>query len=95
MIGLLLLPYQGPPVLAAMRWWTRRGAQASDRRTEELHLLGQCAHAWGPRVLHLCDRGLAGSPWLTALLERQLRFVLRWPKRYTLLDEYGQRRPAW
>jgi hypothetical protein len=94
-LGLLLLPYQGPLVLAAMRWWTRRGAQASDRRTEELHLLDQCAQAWGPRVLHVCDRGFAGSPWLTALVDRRLRFVLRWPKRYTLLDEDGQRRPAW
>jgi hypothetical protein len=72
-----------------------RGAQASDRRSEELHLFGQCAQAWGPRVLHVCDRGFAGSPWLTVLLDRRLRFVLRWPKRYTLLDEYGQRRPAW
>jgi hypothetical protein len=94
-LGLLLLTYQGPPMLAAMRWWTRRGVQASDRRTEELQLLQQCAQAWGPQVLHLFDRGFAGSPWLAALQERRLRFVIRWPKRYTLLDALGQRRPAW
>ncbi len=43
--GLLLLGYQGRPVSGAMRWWTRRGKYASDRRTEEGQLLRQCARA--------------------------------------------------
>jgi len=94
-LGLLLLGYQGAPVLAAMRWWTRRGKYASDRRAVEGHLLSQCAHAWGQRVLHIFDRGFAGSPWLDEVLSRHLRFVLRWPKRYKLLDQRGQLRKAW
>jgi hypothetical protein len=94
-LGLLLLGYQGAPVLAAMRWWTRRGQYASDRRAEEGQLLAQCAHAWGQRVLHVFDRGFAGSPWLDEVLSRHLRFVLRWPKRYKLLDQSGQLRKAW
>jgi hypothetical protein len=94
-LGLLLIGYQGAPVLAAMRWWSRRGPYATDRRSEEGQLLAQCAHAWGPRVLHLFDRGFAGSPWLGEVLGYHLRFVLRWPKRYTLLDAAGQRRKAW
>ena len=94
-LGLLLLGYQGAPVLAAMRWWTRRGKYASDRRAVEGRLLSQCAHAWGQRVLHVFDRGFAGSPWLDEVLSRHLRFVLRWPKRYKLLDQRGQLRKAW
>jgi hypothetical protein len=94
-LGLLLLSYQGAPVLAAMRWWTRRGAQASDRRSAETALLDQCAAAWGPRVLHIFDRGFAGRPWLEQLMAHRLRFILRWPKRYMLVDPYGQNRKAW
>lgn len=94
-LELLLLGYEGPPVLAAMRWWTRRGTHATERRNEEQQLLGQCAQAWGPRVLHVFDRGFAGSPWLRQVQDHHLRFVQRWPKRYTLLDAAGVRRKAW
>lgn len=94
-LGLLVLGYEGAPVLAAMRWWTRRGPHTSDRRREEEQLLVQCAQAWGPRVLHIFDRGFAGSPWLSKVRDRHLRFVQRWPKSYTLLDEFGTRRKAW
>jgi hypothetical protein len=94
-LGVLLLGWQGPPTLAAMHWWTTRGERASDRRTEEFSLLNQCAQAWGPRVLHVWDRGFAGNPWLSLVLCRSLRFVVRWPKRYHLLDAQGQERPAW
>jgi hypothetical protein len=94
-LGLLLAGYQGPVVLASMRWWTRRGPFASDRRHEEGALLQQCALAWGQRVLHVFDRGFAGRPWLAEVLGWHLRFVLRWPKGYQLLDASGQLRPAW
>lgn len=94
-LGLLLMGYQGAPLLAAMRWWTTRGPQASDRAGIEGQLLRECAHTWGQRILHIFDRGFAGSPWLHEVLGRHLRFVLRWPKRYTLLDDLGQRRKAW
>lgn len=94
-LGLLLLGYQGAPVLAAMRWWTTRGANASDRAGVEGQLLRECARTWGPRVLHIFDRGFAGSRWLQEVLGRHLRFVLRWPKHYKLVDELGQQRKAW
>jgi len=94
-LGLLLVSHQGPPVLAAMRWWTRRGSHASDRRSEERHLLAECAAAWGQRVLHIFDRGFAGHPWLDQLWQLRLRFILRWPKRYMLLDARGNSRKAW
>jgi len=41
-IGLLLVgrhEQQGPPLLAAMRWWSSRGGQASFKRDEEAKLL--------------------------------------------------------
>ena len=41
---------QGPPSLAAMRWWTSRGKLASERRANTTSLLAQCAQAWGPRA---------------------------------------------
>ena len=94
-LGLLLVGYAGAPVLAAMRWWTTRGPNASDKRTEELSLLRECARAWGQRVLHVFDRGFAGSPWLGELIPRRLRFILRWPKSYRLRDQSGRVRKAW
>lgn len=89
-LGLLLLGrngQSGPPEVATMRWWTNRGPQQSDRRAEDLDLLVQVARRWGRRVCHVWDRGFAGSPWLKEALARQVRFVVRWPGRYTLLGE--------
>jgi len=94
-LGLLIVGYEGAPTLACMRWWTTGGRGASDKRTEEALLLAQCAHAWGPRVLHLWDRGFAGTRWLGLALAAQMRFVLRWPKKYVLVDAAGQARPTW
>ena len=85
---------QGPPALAAMRWWTSRGQLASHRREQRCGLLFQCAQWWQGRVVHVFDRGFAGAPWLRELGTHQLRFILRWPTRYHLADDKGQR-PAW
>lgn len=85
----------GPPVMAAHRWWTTRGARASDRRTQEWLLLRECAHNWGRRVLHIFDRGFAGAPWLEVLFDYWVLFVMRWPLGYNLVDEEGRERPAW
>ena len=85
---------QGPPSLAAMRWWTSRGPLASHRRDETASLLSQCAQRWQRRVVHVFDRGFAGAPWLNQLSDHQLRFILRWPTRYRLTDAKGER-PAW
>ncbi len=97
-IGLLLLgrsEQQGPPLLAAMRWWSSRGPQASFKRDEEAKLLLRCAAQWGRRVVHLFDQGFAGGLWLGLLVALALRFVLRWRKDYQLLDAQGNKRKAW
>ena len=93
-LTVMLAGMQGPPVLAAMRWWTSRGTLASHRRDEISSLLSQCAGQWQSRVVHVFDRGFAGTPWLRELGSNQLRFILRWPTRYRLADSKGER-PAW
>ena len=45
-------------------------------------------------MIHVFDRGYAGAPWLSELSGHQLRFIIRWPTRYHLVDANGQR-PVW
>ena len=85
----------GPPCTAAMRWWTTRGRWASDKATHRSQLLAQSAQEWGQLAVHLFDRGFAGTPWLKLLFGHTVRFVMRWPKGYKLLDEQGIERKAW
>jgi hypothetical protein len=94
-IGVLVLGMSGPPTVATMRWWTSRGARASDKRSEERALFAQCVAAWGQRVVHVWDRGFAGRVWLAQALTTRVRFVLRWPGRYKLLTAAGEERKAW
>ncbi len=93
-LTVMLAGMQGPPALAAMRWWTSRGQLASHRREQTSSLLAQCAEWWQRRVVHVFDRGYAGAPWLQELLGHQARFIMRWPTRYHLADDRGER-PAW
>lgn len=94
-LGLLLVGAAEAPVLAAMRWWTNRGERAEEKRAVELSLLEKCAAEWGKSVFHVFDRGFAGAPWLEVLARSEVRFVMRWPKRYVLQDLLGRARPAW
>jgi hypothetical protein len=94
-LGLLIMGASGPPTLAAMQWWSSRGKFKSDRRNEEENLLKRCAQTWGQRLLHIWDRGFAGSPWLSTALKFRVRFVLRWPKGYNLVDAQGNKRLTW
>lgn len=93
LIGRLAL--QGPPLLAAQRWWTNRGPHASYKRDEEGKLLVDLAASWGRAVIHVFDQGFASAFWLGLLLAYRLRFVLRWRKDYQLLDATGNRRLTW
>lgn len=97
-ITLLLMGRSGPPTVAAMRWWSTRGPQAIAARTVQSRLLRQCKRDWGRRVLHVFDRGYAGGPWLELLSQQKVRFILRWPKHYKLIDgqrESGKEAKAW
>ncbi|HZI77852.1 MAG TPA: transposase [Gemmatimonadales bacterium] len=94
-IALLLIGLSGPPTVAAMRWFSTRGKGTTDARAVQYALLQQCARSFGGAALHLFDRGYAGTPWLAALQQGRLRFVLRWPKHYKLLSQEGTVKAAW
>ena len=94
-LQVLMLGMEGLPVVDQMRWWTTRGEAAKDRRTIERDILEEVAQRWGAQVIHIWDRGFAGNPWLTLAQIHAVRFVLRWPKHYHLLNETGQERKAW
>lgn len=91
-LKILVVGHKGNPILAHMRWWTTRGEQQSQKRTEESAVLAHIDQLWGKEVLHVWDRGFAGNPWLTQSFLHGARFVLRWPKNYQLLDEQEQLR---
>ncbi len=94
-ISLMVLASKLPPVVAAMQWWTTRGPHASQRRDEEHSLLKRCWQTWGRQVIHIWDRGFASIPWLRLVLHYRLRFILRWPKRFRLLNSKGDLLNAW
>lgn len=91
-LQVLVLGHQGPPTLAHLRWWTTRGEQASQARTEEGQLLDYIDQIWGKEGLHVWDRGFAGNPWLTQAFLHGARILLRWPKNFLLLDEQEELR---
>jgi hypothetical protein len=86
---------RGPATLAHLRWWTTRGEQASDKRSEEVQVLQHVARRWGRQVVHLWDQGFAGAPWVTQAVQAQVRFILRWKKNYQLELTNGQLKKAW
>jgi hypothetical protein len=94
-LQMLVLGMEGSPVVADMGWWTSRGRLAQDKRSVEREILAEAADRWGAQVLHVWDRGFAGGPWLTLAQIHAVRFVLRWPKSYQLLDENETLRKAW
>lgn len=93
-IGLLVSGLKGVPAVAAMRGWSSRGTGKSDKRSEETKLLHRCSRCWGRRVVHIWDRGFASSAWLHRVFKQDIRFILRWPKRFKLVDTKGNRN-AW
>jgi hypothetical protein len=97
-LGLILVGPKaawGAPVLAAMRWWSSRGLHADKKRKVEAGLLLDCVATWGRRVIHVFDRGFAGSPWLRLCFALRQRLIVRWPHGQYLIDEQGRGRKAW
>lgn len=94
-LQLLVTGLQGAPVLAHLCWWTTRGEKASKKREEEGKILRNVARRWGRQVIHIWDRGFAGSPWTTLALDHRLRFIVRWNTRYHLVGPEGQKQEGW
>lgn len=88
---LVVLGMTGSPILAAMKWWTRRGKFATHKRPTATQLLHRCAYFWKRQVIHVWDRGYANSPWLKQVFRFDIRFVLRWQTKYHLVDAKGKR----
>jgi len=94
-LQLLVTGLQGAPVLAHLCWWTTWGEKASQRRVEEGKILRNVARRWGRQVIHIWDRGFAGSPWTTLALDQRLRFIVRWNMRYHLVGPMGCKQAGW
>ena len=94
-LQVLVCGMKGSLVPAHTRFWTNRGEQASTRRAEEWQVLQELANRFRARVIHVFDRGFAGTPWLTSLFVAGVRFVLRWPHKYRLIDASGNEKRAW
>jgi DDE family transposase len=90
----MVLGMAGTPTLAAMRFWTRRGEQATERTAVVLSLLQQAARLWGKQVVHLFDRGYASGPWLAHFFDTQICFIVRWRNSYHLQDAKGRWSPG-
>ena len=95
---------QGPPCLAAMRWWTSRGHLASGRQEQTTHRYSPSALKAGRSGWSTSSTGdMPGHPgsgsWEyikpgSSSPVHQARFIMRWPTRYRLADGKGER-PAW
>ena len=94
-LQILVTGLKGAPVLAHLCWWTTRGEKASKKREEEGRILRKVAKWWGRKVIHIWDRGFAGSPWTTLALDHHLRFILRWNKSYHLIGPDGRKQEVW
>ena len=89
-VGLLLCGMKEQPMVARFEWWTSRGKYWSKRGPVLFRLLQWARGQFSTAVLHIFDRGFAGSPWISILLGGQDRFLIRWPSAYKLLDEKGR-----
>ena len=93
-VGLLLCAMRAHPQVAGFEWWSSRGKYCSKRGAILLRLLQWAREQFSTAVLHIFDRGFAGSPCIGTLLNKQDRFLLRWPSAYKLLDEKGRLKRA-
>jgi hypothetical protein len=94
-LQLLVTGMKATPMLAHLCWWTTRGQWASTKRETEGKILRKVARIWGRKVVHIWDRGFAGSPWTTLALDQHLRFIVRWNTRYHLVGPDGCKQEGW
>ena len=94
-LQLLVTGRKATPMLAHLCWWTTRGQSASTKREIEGKILRNVARRWGRGVVHIWDRGFAGSPWTTLALNHHLRFIVRWNIRYHLVGPDGRKHESW
>jgi hypothetical protein len=94
-LQIVITGMHGAPALAHLHFWTTRGEAKTTKREEEHRLLRHLAQRWGRTVVHLWDRGFAGTPWLGLAILYQVRFIVRWNKDYKLIDPKGRLLKTW
>jgi len=91
-IGGILVGMKGKPTLVDMKFWSRKGANASTQKWEEEQLLKKMAVKWGKAVIHIFDRGYGSGPWISMMGKYELYFVIRWKKGHHFFDENGEKK---
>lgn len=91
-LQILVIGRKGSPTLAHFVWWTTRGEHKTSKRELEKRVFRKINWLWGQDLLHIWDRGFAGTPWLTTAFRYDAHFIMRWPKNYKLLDQLGRSR---
>lgn len=91
MAALVVAGMHGPPLLANLTFWTRRGEHTTSHAEVTAQLFVACVRRWGSRLLHVCDRGYASGLWVGRFVEAQVDFVLRWRTDRKLVDHKGER----
>lgn len=90
-LSVLLMGRSGPPTVCSQEWWSTRGKMATTGWSVRVEVFFRCVRSFGNTVLHIFDRGMASRSWLEMLIGHSARFVVRWPKRYHLVDNKGKR----
>lgn len=91
-IGGILVGMRGKPTLVDMKFWSRKGANASNQKREEEQLLKKMAVKWGKAVIHIFDRGYGSGPWISMMGKYALLFVIRWKKGNHFFDENREKK---
>lgn len=94
-MGVVLSGLNVEASIVAMRWWSKRGKAKAHPSTIRDNLIYHFAKHLPKGVIHVLDRGFAGRPWLRKMFEYEQQFILRWPKRFKLIDEKGVEKHAW
>ena len=94
-IAVLVIGLSGPPVVAAMKWWTRRGRLASEWPCQLEALLKACLSQLGDQLIHVFDRGFATLESMAVISRYPIRFIVRWSNQLELTDLSGRTMLAW
>jgi hypothetical protein len=94
-IAVLVIGLSRPPVVAAMKWWTRRGHLASEWLGQLEALLSACLNQLGNQLIHVFDRGFATLQSMAVISCYPLRFIIRWSNWLELTDLSGRTMLAW
>jgi hypothetical protein len=94
-LAVLVIGLSGPPLVAAMKWWTRRGPLVREWFSQWEALLQESLLHLGPQLIHIFDRGFANLDGMGVIARYPLRFIIRWSNQLELTDLSGRTMLAW